>query len=123
MENIEVRIWSPKANKFFYNGGALDCLIQQNNFNNKENELGYDHISDGIIFELCSGIKDINEENIFEGDHVKFDTDKIGVVHFCNACFYLKVKKEGVSWTTAYPLCNHFEENLERIGNIHEEKK
>ena len=123
MNNIKIRMWSTKANKFFYDSQIFECLMQQNRFDNNEKGLAYDHISDGMIFEQYIWIKDYNEVEICEGDIVKFDNNKTGIVVYCNGCYFLKTKEEGNSWYTSYPICNHFEENLEIIGNIHEDKK
>jgi len=70
---------------------------------------------------LFTGLQDITGKDIYEGDILQIETDKIiGVVHFNNAMFELNLKHK---WSKAmrkelFYFCEN--ENVKVIGNIYE---
>lgn len=116
MRELEIRMWSKVANKYFTNPvNVLECLIQQNTGL-------YDHISDGMVFEQYTGKKDKNDKKIFAGDIAigKYESGKPikGVVVYKDCGYWLVDENiHYCCWLDSASL-----NDLEVIGTIHQKE-
>lgn len=114
MREIKFRVWH-KEYKAMFNVRKLHFLgsrIKVNNdidfvlnMNDKENQ--------NIILMQYTGIKDINEKEICEGDIVKYFKDELAIIEFKRGCFVIESEN----------YIDYFYEilgEIEVIGNIYE---
>lgn len=77
MREIKFRAWNPMGNRFLEPTSCIECLRQQLQFNYGHKEpLGYNHLSDGMVFVQYTGLKDLDENEIYEGDILQVRTVK-----------------------------------------------
>jgi uncharacterized phage protein (TIGR01671 family) len=136
--NIEVRMWSKDANKYFYGNGAMDCLLQQNRHDSPDEShgLGHDHISGGMVFEQFTGLIDMNGNKIYQGDLIKINfgippTSLILKVEWCDGTidgtpcvgwWYMELQEDSEHIQSA-PASATYQDSVEVVGNIHENKE
>ncbi len=140
---IKVRMWSPGANKYFYDvSNVYECLKQQRAFDEitspGDYQIGpispspWNHVGDGMVFELWTTKQDNEKTDLYAGDVVEyFDIASdsyippkrkiIGIIEFDkNRCALLpreiiKNHKGGRYWTP-WDQCR----DLKKIGTIHD---
>jgi len=128
---IEFRMWNPYTNNYLYDvENVYLCLAQQLVFDKVQPTrgytLGYDHVSDGIIWEQFTGLTDKNGKKVFEGDILKSEqSDHLYIVEFNHGAFYcyhnelknwdgMRLKWGGIWRFTELGM------DVEVVGNIHD---
>jgi uncharacterized phage protein (TIGR01671 family) len=128
MREIKFRFWDKRANKFRYH-----LLVSQNKVFDIYNDYGgmftsglvKEDVSDHVVIQQYTGLKDKNGKEIYEGDRIIFDNSDIGGQRYegivewnsdqllDNLCWGLWIPNKG--W-----LHCDFLGDLEVIGNIFE---
>jgi len=104
---FKFRVWDKGLNCYY--AQMLDVVILQQN-----GWLVYD--DEDYILEQCTGLKDISDRLIFEGDKVSIlwdDEEEIGVVEYHNGSF-LMIADNMHEFLADWPM------SITIIGNIHE---
>lgn len=127
-DRFKFRVWSVEEktydHKFPFNSIGLFYVAENGRlFSDFGNSVAPEMHQDQFIVEQCTGLKDKNDNLIYEGDIVKcdrdFDDGRVGLIKkvaFFDGAFCLG-NLDGFDW---YYL-NKFH-NIEIIGNIHEQK-
>ncbi len=149
MRDIKFRMWNnvkdnPSSSRMFYDvEQVMECLKQQVYSDTEKSVRGYNHIADGNSFMQSTGLKDANGKGIYEGDIVKcwdnaaddpswrLDKHHTGVICFNPPQFTLKIPGKltydggAVKHWDNDVFLNEWDnaENIEIIGNIHENPK
>lgn len=115
------RAWKKYTQKYL----EADELLMNLSNGNLQNLAGGTFRPSDVIVEQYTGIKDVNEKEIYTGDIVKLNAEvldtfgfevikqMVGQVVFSHGCFWIK------NIAGAEPLFD-YEEYFEVIGNIHE---
>ncbi len=107
MKRIKFRVWNKELKTYFYSDHTIGI-------NNENSEIW------GEV-ELCTGLKDEHDKEVFEGDIVLAyeenidDTEGRNVVIYDNGCFRFR-RAEVID----IPCGTYRSYNIEIIGNIHE---
>lgn len=112
----KMRLWNWNDGRFIFNP---KINLIKNNYDG-EGYLYSNILPAKIDINLCTGLKDINEKDVYWGDIVKFKDvmhkfDSNGVVNFANASFFIQSG-----------IMHHYrwiDYELEVIGNIYEDEK
>jgi len=124
LDRLKFRVWNPDG-KYYDDDPQYNVCVQIDQISG----LVLAPFHDNII-EMCTGLKDKNGNLIYEGDVVEItifgsvganggyvDSDEIykGTVVWERDCFLVKTKADDMI------LFTHSEDNIEIIGNVHEQ--
>lgn len=121
MREIKFRIWNKGGNNMLYDiDNVLECLKQQIKFDNSMPDrgfvVGYDHRSDGMVWQQFTGLKDKNGKEVYEGDILMHKGAK-GIVIYENSNAMFMVRFPLLRSVYSF---DSIEGEIEIIGNIHE---
>lgn len=113
MRNIKFRAWSKKFNKFMSIGfhiigeTTLFDLLNQHTLEEMET----------LEITECTGLKDKNDKDVYEGDIVKFENEFTAEIIWCeeNAAFQIRSEKGGGAFLNELYMLN-----FEVVGNVFE---
>jgi len=121
MRAIKFRMWSKLSKKFFHDEQvALDCLNQSKNPSLSAK------FAD-MVWQQNTGVLDKNNEEVFEGDIIKFiwdanNKEKTGEIKFKAGSFYAEIVFPSgalnVMWLHELDNRGLIKNNFEVIGNV-----
>lgn len=110
MRELKFRAWDRLDKEFTHN---IDCLLDMSV---AERVFALDDEGGELIIEQCTGLKDKNGKDIYEGDIVQIDDHILGDFEVVWHNLGWKIKRS-VGFET---LSVHKSEDIVVIGNIHE---
>lgn len=115
-DRLKFRVWDKTTKRYFY----LELKFGDNGY--------HPEFIQDPVFEQCTGLRDENDNLIYEGDIIKCEIDierELSVV-WDDGCFgvYVPTHDDFVKFYTLGNFTKHEWEvkNIEIIGNIHEQK-
>lgn len=121
---FKFRAWDIKEKEMYYDAEkTYDNLAGHYGFRDFD-DLIEEH-NKSVILEQCTGLKDKNDNLVYEGDILIDKYSYIVEIVYQKNCMFQALQKNGIKgaeFYTSYSLEPEYIKNSEIIGNIHENK-